>query len=53
MVWKASTTVVVGVKGKYLIAWLCKTKPNEDTKFKDNVAKKCIVDKVNQCFVKT
>ena len=53
MVWKATTKVGFGVKGKYVIAWYCEATPNtgSTTEFKKNVGEKCVnAAKINVCF---
>lgn len=53
MVWKKTTKVGFGIKGKYVIAWYCEAKGNagSTTEFKKNVGEKCInADKINTCY---
>lgn len=53
MVWKSSTTVGFGIKGKFVVAWICKKKGNDPYTTKDflaNVKKNCIKGGVNTCF---
>jgi hypothetical protein len=53
MLWKGSTTVGFGLKGKYVIAWYCPKGNTGDFKvFKKNVGTKCIATDgdMNKCF---
>lgn len=55
MIWKASTEVGFGIKGRFVIAWYCEDAGNEPSgygpKWKENVARDCDDDGVNTCYV--
>lgn len=52
MVWKSTTKVGFGFKGKWVIAWYCETEGNTGgaAQFKANVGAKCVQAGVNTCY---
>jgi len=50
IVWKATTKVGFGIKGKYVIAWYCETMGNVAGKYKENVVQDCVKDGVDTCY---
>jgi hypothetical protein len=53
MVWKATTKVSFGIKGRFVAAWYCTVKGNMGTtdEYKKNVAKDCVKEGVDTCYV--
>ena len=49
MVWKSTTKVAFGIKGKWVIAWYCDIAgnnppaPTDAAAFKDNVGSNCLI----------
>jgi hypothetical protein len=55
MVWKATTEVGFGIKGRFVVAWYCEAEGNTPNgygeKWGNNVARDCDDDGVNTCYV--
>jgi hypothetical protein len=52
MVWRSTTKVGFGVKGKWVIAWYCEVAGNTNGKtgYEANVGKDCVADGYNKCY---
>jgi uncharacterized protein YkwD len=53
VVWKATTKVGFGVKGKYVVAWYCEDQGaiGDEAAFKKNIEESCIQKNgVNKCY---
>ena len=53
VVWKATTKVGFGVKGKYVVAWYCEDQgaTGDEAAYKKNIEESCIqANGVNKCF---
>jgi len=54
LIWKSSTTVGFGIKGKFVVAWICEVEGSlpDDTPetYGENVKENCIIDGRNSCF---
>lgn len=53
MVWKETTKVSFGIKGRFVAAWYCSVEGNngDAENYKKNVAKDCVKDGVDTCYV--
>jgi hypothetical protein len=52
LVWKSTTRVGFGVKGKWVVAWYCQTKatPGDSLASKNNIGRQCRKSGTNSCL---